>query len=61
MAFILFHVFLVILVTMAKQEDGKKLGWMNIVVKLKMRRFIALLLLFTVGLTIVNLILQRLV
>ena len=39
MTSILFLVVLVILVRLAKQEDGWKLGWMSIVVKLKMKRF----------------------
>ena len=61
MASILFHALLVILVILAKQEDGRKLGWVNIVVKLKIRRFLAHPLLFIVGVTIIVLILQRFV
>ena len=58
---VLFNVLLVILNILAEQEDDWKLDWMNIVVKLKMKRFIPHPLPFIVGFTIIILILQRLV
>ena len=44
-----------------KQEDGWKLGWMNIAEKLKMKRFMPHPLHLIVGLTIIILIFQRFV
>ena len=52
-ASILFHVPFVILVILAKLEDGWKLDWMNIVAKLKMKRFILHPLHLIVGFTII--------
>ena len=56
----LFHLFLVILVILDKQEDSWKLGWMNIIVKLKMKRFMPHPLHLIFGLQIIILILLRL-
>ena len=60
-ASILFHVLLVILIKLAKDEDSWKLDWINIVAKLKIKRFILHPLPLIVGLTIIVLIFQRLV
>ena len=52
-ASILSHVLLVILVILAKQQNGWKPGWMNIVEKLKTKRFIPHPLHLIVSLTII--------